>query len=635
MFVKKKKKTNPLVYLGIFIGVFYIVLRFASACYDGFSFEAIAQASEGLNIFDISKIIINQDNLTYSFGAALFAVCGTYSVLMARRPTALNQSHGNARFADPVEIEPYKDKDILNNIILTKDIQVAKDMGVSKRNRNIVLVGRPGTGKSRYFFKPNILNASGTIVVTDPKGELLRDCGYSLKQKGYTIKVLNLDKKPESNRYNCFNYIRKINKDEMSYDRRKEWSEDSIAEDDVMSLIDCIFKNTKGDIDTSTGDPFWEKAEMLFLQALFYYVLLSGEYKKEDRNFKSIMALIKEAKPTDEKGNSKLNDRFKAWEERLKAECKGINIGIMQWDLFQNSAGSVKTMSTIILTASARLGSMNIKEISDLVETDDMELYRIGKAGDEGKIAYFIITKPGEGAFNFIANIFYSQVFKIIDYNAFLNHGSLATSVDLYMDEWAQLGEIPRFVEQLAYVRGLNCGIVIGLQSLSQLKKVYKDAWETALDCCDYKILMGSESEETLKYFSSLMGKETIIERDDSQSKGPKGSHSVSLKEMASDLATVDQLRRMEKGKCILLVSGLNVFYGDMYDLAKHPLYNQLYEPWNKNDLENNKREYNHLATIKEYESQQHSKKELSSVGIEVSSTTRIKFRNKNLQLDF
>lgn len=629
MDIKTKKKVNPLIYPAVFVGVFYIVLRFASACVDGFSFEAISEASSGMNLFDISSLVINSNNLTIAFGAGIFAICAVYSVMMARRPTALNRSHGNARFATPDEILPYKDKDILNNIILTKDVQVSKDMGVSKRNRNIVLVGRPGTGKSRYFFKPNILNASGTIVVTDPKGELLRDCGYSLKQKGYTIKVLNLDKKPESNRYNCFNYIKKVSKEEMAFERRNEWTEDTIAEDDVMSLIDCIFKNTKGDIDSTTGDPFWEKAEMIFLQALFYYVLLSGKYKKEDRNFKSVLELIELAK-ADEKGESELKGKFDAWEAEL-AEKGTSNIGIKQWKLFQTSAGSPKTMSTIVLTASARLGAMNIKEISDLVATDDMELYRIGKAGDEGKIAYFIITKPGDSAFNFIANIFYSQVFKIIDYNAFLNHGSLATPVDLYMDEWAQLGEIPRFVEQLAYVRGLNCGIVIGLQSLSQLKKVYKDAWETALDCCDYKILMGSESEETLKYFSSLMGKETIIERDDSQSKGAKGSHSVSLKEMGSDLATVDQLRRMEKGKCILLMSGLNVFYGDMYDLSKHPLYNQLYEPWNKSDPENNKREYNHLEDIKKYEDQQHKRKLLSEVGINISSVKELKFKNQKL----
>lgn len=364
---------------------------------------------------------------------------------------------------------------------------------------------------------------------------------------------------------------------------------------------------------------------MIFLQALFYYVLLSGNYDVQDRNFKSVLELIAIAKP-DEKGHSALNDKFEEWRKKDR-----YNIGIKQWDLFQNSAGSPKTMSTIILTASARLGSMNIQEIADLVETDDMELYRIGKPGNEGKIAYFVITKPGEGAFNFIANIFYSQVFKIIDYNASLNHGSLATPVDIYMDEWAQLGEIPRFVEQLAYVRGLNCGIVIGLQSLSQLKKVYKDAWETALDCCDYKILMGSESEETLKYFSSLMGKETIIKASESLSKGPKGSHSQSTDEIASDLATVDQLRRMEKGKCILLISGLNVFYSDMYDLSKHPLYKDLYEPWNKNDLENNKREYNHLPTIQAYEKEQRNLKLLKNAGLNLGDLKIIGFKNASL----
>lgn len=628
MDIKKRKKTNPWKLAAIFFGTFYVTLRLASACTNGFSFEALKEVSEGLNLFDLSALVLSRTNLSYAFCTAIFFLCASYAKTIGRKATAFNRSHGNAKFAEPKEADPYKEKDIVDNMILTKNVQVAKNMKVSQRNRNVVLVGRPGTGKSRYFFKPNILNATGTIIVTDPKGELLRDCGYSLKQKGYTIKVLNLDKKTESNRYNCLNYIKKVDRDNLSEKRRKLWTEDSIAEDDVMSLIDCIFKNTQGDVDTKTGDPFWEKAEMMFLQALFYYVLLSGKYSKEDQNFNAIMSLIEKAKPKTEDGggdaDSELNGIFQEWEKELIEKGDENNIGLKQWKLFQNSAGSPKTMSTIVLTASARLAAMNIAEISELVSTDDMELERIGKAGSEGRIAYFIITKPGDSAFNFLANIFYSQVFKMIDYNAFLNHGSCATNVDLYMDEWAQLGEIPRFVEQLAYVRGLNCGVVIGLQSLSQLKKVYKDSWETALDCCDYKILMGSESEETLKYFSSLMGKETIIEQDESKGK----NKSKSLKEIGSDLATIDQLRRMEKGKCILMMSSLNAFYDEMYDLSSHPLYDQLYEPWNKKDPKNAKKLYAHGPSIKAYQRYQKNKELCKAVGVETKSAYEVSFKN-------
>ena len=332
---------------------------------------------------------------------------------------------------------------------------------------------------------------------------------------------------------------------------------------------------------------------MLFLQALFYYVLF--KYPVEQRSITSVVDLIRRCEPDQKTGATEIDQLFDKW-----AEEDPENIGVKQWKHFKVSAGSPKTMSTIILTATARLAPLNIREIADLIEYDDFELDRIGKPGKEGKIAYFIITKPGDSAFNFIANILYSQIFKMIDYNAFQNHGSLATPCDLYMDEWAQLGEIPRFVEQLAYVRGLNVGITIGLQSLSQLKKVYKDSWETALDCCDYILFMGSQSKETLEYISSMIGKATYWTNNQSKSYGRNGSSSSAWSEVGRELATIDELSQLPKGYCILKISGMHMFYSKMYDLEKHPRYKYIYEPWKGNDPENNKKEYNHLKVIRE-----------------------------------
>ena len=557
------------------------------AGYVGFRVGGVMESGAGiekltnLDFLVTSKyIVFNMRTAAFAFCSALLAAGGLSLYVSKLHMTLKNEIYGSAEWGSPKDAMARRAGDGTSpehNILMTNTEWFERKNGA---NRNTILLGRPGTGKSRYFFKPNILNAEGTIVITDPKGEILRDCGYSLLQKGYTIKALNIEEKFKSNHYNPFAYIKRKEPKPGSNEKGE------IMEDDVMSLIDTIFKNTKGDMDTTSGDPFWEKAEMIFLQALFYYVLLSGEYSYEEQNFAAVLSLIEEATP-DESGHSKLEGRFNEWEKR-----DPNNIGVHQWKLFMNSAGSPKTMSTIVLTASARLGPLNIKEVAELVSDDDMELDRMGKPGDEGRIAYFIITNPGDSAFNFIASIFYSQVFKVIDYNAKQNSGSCATPVDLYMDEWAQLGTIPRFVEQLAYVRGLNVGIVVGLQSLDQLKKKEKDSWQTVLDCCDYTLFLGSMSKDTLEYMVAMLGKQTYDSK--SVTEGKNGSSNVS--QVGRELATIDELRQMPKGKCILLASGLPPFYSDVFNLEKHPDYHDLYEPWKKGNPENDKKYYDHYS---------------------------------------
>lgn len=624
MLVKREHKSSKWIILLIVLIISYYALRVSTLVElnnGEFNVNFLSEALDNLHILT-TPVIINSKTLGISAFVGLFCWMIIETYLNQSKKNIQENTYGSSDWEESKSTNIYRDKVFENNIIFTDTEMFSKNMKISKRNRNVLLVGRPGTGKSRFFFKGNLLNANGeTIVVTDPKAELLRDCGMSLVNKGYTIKVLNLVEKWKSDHFNPLMYIKKVHKYVPDGQNMvdKEW----IQEDDVMTLINVIMQNTKSEtIESNTGDPFWEKSEMLFLQAIIYFIIFN--YDDKDKNFKTVLQLIRLAEP-DKEGKSQLGNMFAKWESE-----DPNNIGVKQWKHFKVSASSPKMMSTIIMTASARLAPFNISEIEDMTINDTMELNRIGKKGDEGRVAYFIITSPNDSSFNFIANVMYTQIFSIIDRNASLNNGSLATACQLYMDEWAQLGTIPRFLEMLAYVRGLNVGIVIAIQSLSQIKKVYKEYWETALDCCDYVLFLGSRSKETLDYFSNMLGKKSWYKKSSGRTYSKQGSSSYNWDIVGRELAQVDEIARMEKDYCIFLASGLRPFYSKLYDIKKHPRYSELFESWDEKNTIQNK--YDHLKqreVTKEIRKQQQLFQELGLGFVKVKP----KFEAKKLTM--
>ena len=615
------------------------------------SLDVLSQSTD--RIFSLTMPRVTMQTLGYGFFLGVFAWM-IWETLSSRQHRNLQQhAYGSAAWNDSDYTRKIRDKDPSKNWIFTASEIVSMDMAKTGRNRNCCIIGRPGTGKSRYWLTPNILNAGDeTLIVTDPKEELLKSLGQSLKMKGFDIRVLNLKSKWRSDHYNPLIYIRKVPREALMLDlegsdsreeelKRLEEEGRNIAEDDVMSMINAIMANTKSDtIDSNTGDPFWEKAEMVFLQALFYYVFFCKP--KNEQNMETVLELIRMGEP-DQKGISGLNRIFDEWAAR-----DPNNIGVKQWKHFQVSAKSPKMMSTIIMTASARLAPFNMAEIRNLVTDDTMELDRIGKPMDlkdedgrrkDGKVAYFIVTNPNDSTFNFIAALMYTQIFNMIDRNAEENGGTLATPCNVWMDEFRQLGTIPRFLENWAYVRGLNCGITVILQSLSQFKKIYKDEWETGLDCCDYTLFLGSRSKETLEYMSSLLGKQTLAVMNDSRTFARQGSTSKSWQVYGRELATIDELAEMPKGYGILQMSGVKPFYSKLYELEKDPMHRFMWEPWTENRgnrdpdfrktiewQENHQRLYDHLAEMEKPENdvrlqklEQELTEEMARSGLKVS----------------
>ena len=615
------------------------------------SLDVISQSAD--RIFSLTMPRVTMQTLGYGFFLGVFAWM-IWETLSSRQHRNLQQhAYGSAAWNDSDYTRKIRDKDPSKNWIFTASEIVSMDMAKTGRNRNCCIIGRPGTGKSRYWLTPNILNAGDeTLIITDPKEELLKSLGQSLKMKGFDIRVLNLKSKWRSDHYNPLMYIRKVPREALMLDlegsdsreeelKRLEEEGRNIAEDDVMSMINAIMANTKSDtIDSNTGDPFWEKAEMVFLQALFYYVFFCKP--KNEQNMETVLELIRMGEP-DQKGISGLNRIFDEWAAR-----DPNNIGVKQWKHFQISAKSPKMMSTIIMTASARLAPFNMAEIRNLVTDDTMELDRIGKPIDlkdedgrrkDGKVAYFIVTNPNDSTFNFMAALMYTQIFNMIDRNAEENGGALATPCNVWMDEFRQLGTIPRFLENWAYVRGLNCGITVILQSLSQFKKIYKDEWETGLDCCDYTLFLGSRSKETLEYMSSLLGKQTLAVMNDSRTFARQGSTSKSWQVYGRELATIDELAEMPKGYGILQMSGAKPFYSKLYELEKDPMHRFMWEPWTENRgkrdpdfrktmewQENHERLYDHLAEMEKPENdvrlqklEQELKEEMARSGLRVS----------------
>lgn len=656
MIVKREKKGNHWITLAIFLVAFYYGLRVGTLVEQNagkWSLELLTEASDQL--FSFAPITFNQKTLTIAGFLGLFSFMVKEVLTNQTKKNMQENAFGSATWEDKSYTLKMREKDYMKNWIFTKTEIVSKDMNKTGLNRNCTILGRPGSGKTRYWLKPNLLSSCNeSIVITDPKEEILKSCGMALLNAGYEIRVLNLDSKWKSDHYNPLKYIRKLPEEAylLDLENGKSFKDEliekkgldpedikrgNIAEDDVMTLINNIMANTKSEtIESNSGDPFWEKAEMVFLQAIFYYVIFNYELK--DRNFKTILELIRLGEP-DKEGNSELRMMFDAWEQK-----DPDNIGIKQWKHFVVSAKSPKMMSTIIMTASARLAPFNLREIDQLTNDDTLEMDRIGKKGKTGNIAIFVVTRPNDSTFNFIANIFYSQLFNIIDQNAKEYGGRLATPCNIYMDEWRQLGEIPRFLENWAYVRGLNCGITVIIQSLSQFKKIYKDEWETGLDCCDYFLFLGSSAKETLEYMRELLGKQTLYKKSTSRTYSRQGSSGYNWDSYGRELGMTDEIAKLKKGYGILrMLGGANPFYSELYDLSKHPRYDELWEQRIDEEAldnpdvketdrwkENNAKFYDHVKQRGNLSVEQRQQKMIDLLGVRANVQAPFKMRVLN-----
>lgn len=570
--------------------------------------EYLEKALSGMLDTSVPFIIDKQSLMTAFFiSIFVFALINTY--LSSYKKNVQDQTYGTAEWGDPIDLNKMKAKKFEDNVIVTKTEQFAKDSNISGINRHLFILGRPGTGKTRNFLYPNILSATGSLVITDPKGEVIKATGKSLLSLGYRIKVFNLDKKYESNHYNPFHYIRKIPKViyHIDDDLKEITNEETLAQDDVMSFINLLFKATQSTtIKNNSADPFWEKAEMVFLQAVTYYMLF--RLPENEHTFSTLLSLIRKATP-DENDKCELDKLFAQWKV-----IEPNHVGVKQYDHFKTARG--KMLKTIVMTAVARLAPMNIEEMAYVTSCDELELDSLGMPGDQGKIAIFLITKPSDDAFNFLANLMYSQLFSLLDYNADKFNGYLPTNVDIFLDEFKQLGEIPRFAENLAYVRSFNVGFAIFLQSLSQIKEIYEKSWETILDCCDTILFLGSNSDSTLQYMEDMIGSKTWYKKSTSRTFSKNGSNSRSYDVVGRKLAFKDEIGKMPKGKCIVKISNTerNVFYSDVYDIKKHPRYTTLFEPRNQEETKQNL--YNHKEQLEMARKNEHRKRKFKEMGI-------------------
>ena len=616
MIVKKTKKIKPRSYVIVALFVSWIGIKlstFIQLNNDRMSLELLEKVSNSL--ISIHPIIINKKSLLFAFFLTIFFLALFQTFLDGNKKNIQENTYGSAEWADFQDVTKYIDPNPCHNQIFSKHVQIAMDMTISNRSRHTLLVGPPGSGKSRFYYKPNIINAHGSIVVTDPKGELLRDTARSLILKGYDIKSLNLDEKWLSNGYNPFHYIRKlpqeaydildIDGNHKDINAIQSMFENNYAEDDVMTLINIIIQNTKSDaIQQQTGDPFWEKAEMIFDQACFFYTM---QLPEEERTIETVLNLMRKAISKGD-GDSELDKLFKAWELR-----EPNHIGVRQYNFFKTARGNM--VNTIVMCAVARLASVfEIDQVRRMTKHDELEFDRLGKPGKEGKIAIFIVTKPGDSTYNCIANIAYTQMFNMLDTSAKQFDGYLPTPVNMYMDEWAQLGEIPRFLENLAYVRSLNVGISIGIQSFAHLKKVYDKHWEAVLDCVENILFLGANSHESLKYISDMLDKKTWYKKSSSRQYGRNGHSSHSNDVVGRELATVGELFLMEKNKCILLMKGERPFFDDLYDLKSHPRYQTIYE--NRRSKETIRNRHDHMEYMKKHKKDIEFKIQLKKMGI-------------------
>ena len=469
--------------------------------------------------------------------------------------------YGSARWGNAEDIKPYIDPDFQNNIILTQTERLTMNSRPKQpkyaRNKNVVVIGGSGSGKTRFFVKPNLMQLHSSYVLTDPKGTVLIECGKLLQRAGYRIKVLNTINFKKSMHYNPFVYIR--------------------SEKDILKLVNTLIANTKGEGEKSAED-FWVKAERLLYCALVGYIWY--EAPAEEMNFITLLELINasEAREDDEEYQSPVDLLFADLEER-----DPDHFAVKQYRKYKLAAG--KTAKSILISCGARLAPFDIKELRDLMSYDELELDTLG----DRKTALFLIMSDTDSTFNFVIAMLQSQLFNLLCDKADDEYGGkLPVHVRCLLDEFANIGQIPQFEKLIATIRSREISASIILQSQSQLKAIYKDNADTITGNCDTTLFLGGKEKTTLKEMSELLGKETIDSFNTSETRGRELSHGLNYQKLGKELMTQDEIAVMDGGKCILQVRGVRPFFSDKFDITKHPKYKYLSDadPKNAFDME-------------------------------------------------
>ena len=457
--------------------------------------------------------------------------------------------YGSARWGTPADIKPYVDEKDDNNIILTETERLTMSSRPKNpkyaRNKNILVVGGSGSGKTRFFVKPNIMQLHSSYCITDPKGTLLVECGNLLAKAKYQIKVLNLINFKKSMHYNPFMYIH--------------------SEKDILKLVNTIIANTKGEGDKS-GEDFWVKAEKLYYQALIGYIWY--EAPEDEMNFSTLLEMINasEAREDDENFKNAVDLMFDELAQR-----EPDHFAVRQYAKYKLAAG--KTAKSILISCGARLAPFDIRELRDLMSYDELELDLLG----DRKTALFIIIPDTDDTFNFVASIMYTQLFNLLcDRADDVYGGRLPVHVRCLLDEFANIGQIPKFDKLIATIRSREISASIILQSQSQLKAIYKDNADTIIGNCDTTLFLGGKETTTLKEMSEMLGKETIDLYNTSDTRGTNRSYGINYQKTGKELMSRDELAVMDGGKCILQLRGVRPFLSDKYDITRHKRYKQL-----------------------------------------------------------
>ncbi len=455
--------------------------------------------------------------------------------------------YGSARWGTSEDIKPYMAEKFEDNVILTETERLTMEGRPAAgpkyaRNKNILVIGGSGSGKTRFFVKPNLLQMHSSYVVTDPKGTVLNEVGKALKDGGYTIKVLNTINFAKSMHYNPLAYIR--------------------SEKDILKLVNVIIANTKGEGNQS-GEDFWVKAERLYYCALIGYIWY--EAPEEEQNLNTLIEMINasEAREDDENFENPIDVLFKDLEERSPE-----HFAVRQYKKYKLAAG--KTAKSILISCGARLAPFDIAELRDLTEYDEMELDTLG----DRKTAMFVIISDTDDTFNFLVAIMYTQLFNLLCDKADDKYGGrLPVHVRFILDEFANIGQIPKFDKLIATIRSREISASIILQAQSQLKAIYKDNADTIVGNCDTTLFLGGKEKTTLKEMSEILGKETIDLYNTGESRGKEVSHSLNYQKTGKELMSMDEISVMDGSKCILQVRGVRPFLSNKYDLTKHPKY--------------------------------------------------------------